>query len=403
MSVGREDYLKKIYNLTNLPFENRRNRYDTRFWVNREKELEEWQSSIDKVVNGNLNRLEFIIGDYGNGKTMSLFKIRDELEKRNDVFSVYMTLLSESKYRGGTDFILKLFSSVDFEKLLSSASKSTLRKGIETIPKDVRFNNPRTVFSAILNEDNLSLQKDLDGKVSTRPNSIPQLALKFLGGTNFSAMELKKRLGIDEKISTFEIAELYLATWLLVMRGLGYKAVIILVDEFEYLFSLASKGVRQKYLALFRSLYDLSDDIKIEQKGMSSMLFFFASSLDGWREFESLDIRARVESQGPYSALKRRIAKKTILEPLNKDGSQALIERRLSFNRARDEIESEPLIPFTEDFVEFVHKESSGTPSVIIDICDLVMEAGLVERISKLDSKFADKILIEKGFISSPE
>lgn len=60
--------------------------------------------------------------------------------------------------------------------------------------------------------------------------------------------------------------------------------------------------------------------------------------------------------------------------------------------------EDKSLIPFTDDFVEFIHEKTGGLLRAIIIICGHVLDMGLAERVPLLNKEFARKALKERGF-----
>ncbi len=101
---------------------------------------------------------------------------------------------------------------------------------------------------------------------------------------------------------------------------------------------------------------------------------------------------------GPIQPLMRRVQSKLPLEALSKQNTERLIEKRLSLNRIEGELAEEPLIPFTNDFVEYVYKLTRGRPSDIIVRCDHVLDAGLAARVQRLTGSFAKQVFEERGF-----
>lgn len=100
---------------------------------------------------------------------------------------------------------------------------------------------------------------------------------------------------------------------------------------------------------------------------------------------------------GPIQPLMRRVQSRIALKPFSKEGTEKLIEKRLSLNRTTGETEKDPLIPFTKDFVDYVFKLSAGKPSDIITRCDHVLDAGLETMTPKLTAEFAKQIFEKRG------
>lgn len=397
MVVSDESFLQSKYNLKSRIFKDKTNlKFD--FWVNRDEQVRKWKEVIENALEGHFNSLNFIVGDYGMGKTFSLLRIRNDFKKRDDVFQTYLSLVSETKYKGGLDFIFRLFKSIDFNQASTNKPSDLIAQALSKIPNELTFHTARNVLSQVLLGTSQSVDTSLFGDLPKHVVSSSDLGYRFLCGETLNSKEQKKLQISSKKIDDLDDAKKYLASWLIVMRGLGYKAILILVDEFEYLFSLVNSTEQQKYMALLRSLHDLSDETGIMQDEMANLIFFFATSNDGWKLFDVSEERSRGIKPGPLSALKRRLGDVTVLEPFDKEKTKELIEIRMKYDRVRKKFEDKPLIPYTEDFVDFIYELTNGNPHLVLTRCDHVMDAGLSERIETLDARFAESVLKARGF-----
>ncbi len=401
MKSVNDKFLEKQYKLKDSPFEKKVSRDSLHFWVDREDPLKVWKMQVEKGINGVQNQVNFIIGDYGMGKTLALFKIKDEFEDRTDVYETYMQLLSESRHKGGMDFLFRLFKEVDFKTIQRERSREDINKAISHLPEDEKFADSKQIFRNIFisNRGVFSYADEDNADIPTNTSSNAELAITFLKGGTISERERKKLLKINRKIDDLEDAKVYLAAWLIFMKSLKYEAVLVLVDEFENLFYLVNKAERERYLALFRSLFDLADETNVPPETMSTLILFFASTQSGWEHFNELDDRRKV-GDSPSTALIERVNTPVFLEPLTFENSKLLIERRLKFNRVDDKIEDTPLIPFTESFVKFIHDETGGVPRAIIKRCDKILDAGIEKRVSEIDDKFAKEVIDDLGYLS---
>jgi hypothetical protein len=144
-----------------------------------------------------------------------------------------------------------------------------------------------------------------------------------------------------------------------------------------------------------RGLYDLPIQEPKEAE-IANMIIFLAVSEDGWRRMQDMEKR-ETSIGGPIQPLMRRVQSRIALKPFSKEGTEKLIEKRLSLNRTTGETEKDPLIPFTKDFVDYVFKLSAGKPSDIITRCDHVLDAGLETMTPKLTAEFAKQIFEKRG------
>jgi hypothetical protein len=128
------------------------------------------------------------------------------------------------------------------------------------------------------------------------------------------------------------------------------------------------------------------------------MALFIGLSEDGLRRLDELK-KVGTSTGGPIKPLMRRVTDRVRLSPLNKKDSQALIEKRLSLIRTKERYEKDPLIPFTQHFVDYIFKLTGGRLADIIVRCDHVLDAGLERKVPRLNAEFAKEVFKEKGFI----
>lgn len=376
--MSNDSFLKEAYGLRANPFLDKAAReIHLGFWIDREEQLKIWKQIIEKASTSDKNYIVFIVGNYGRGKTLSLLKVLYEAEQHMSVFPIYINFKSEEKTKSGLDFIFQIFKGFDFKKLAKGRTKEQLQAAVENIPKDLE--EPRTVLKQILLEEH------------------NKIALYFVRGEVRPTSKQIEKLGVIRKIESVDVAKEYLAALLCVIRGLGYRTLMLIVDEFEYLFSLVPRSQHSIYLALLRGLYDFPLGLGKETGEIVNMAFFVAISEDGRANLNEIVAREK-KVGGPTIPLLDRVDAETVLGTLGKDETRQLIEKRLRFNRVRGRFQDKPLIPFTDDFVEYIHNETGGEPRAIITRCSQVLDAGLEERAPMLDREFATRVLKSRGF-----
>jgi len=368
---------------------------DLKFWTNREKEFDDWKNILEKSIQIHKNFIVFIIGSYGRGKTLSLLKIKDEAEKnfKETIFPVYLSFKGEEKSKPGLDFIFRIFKSINFDKLVRNRNYNEIIEAINKIPEN--FDESKNLLKAIYgwNRKQLSLQKP-----ATKDEKA-KMALYFLRGEIKPTISQLKELGIMRKIDSVDIAKEYLAAILYFMKNLGYKALLLSIDEFEYLFSLVSKSQYSIYLALLRGLYDfpIGLDITSDKDKLANMILFIGISEDGWDKLKEIE-KKEISEGGPTRPLMRRVNLETTLLNFDRKNTEELIKKVLSYNRVTKYFEEDPLIPFTKDFVDYIYELTEGLPSAVKVRCAQVLDAGLADRVSLLTREYAQKVLEERGF-----
>lgn len=347
-------------------------------WVDRETQFKKWTQVISNSVSSNKNYIVFIIGDYGRGKTLSLLKIVVESRKHGEILPIYLNFKGEERSKPGLDFIFRIFKSIDFQQLQKHARTKHLRQAIESLSDDL--SEVKTVLSTIYSEQKKG-----------------ELALYFLRGELTPTQSQLKELQVLRKIQTIDVAKEYLAGILGFIKRLGYTTLLLAVDEFEYLFSLVPRTQHNIYLALLRGLYDFPLGVSKEVDDIANTAFFIAVSEDGWRNLKEME-KKEAAVGGPIQPLLDRADAETTLGAFSKKQTRELVEKRLSYDRIRGKYVNKPLIPFTEDFVDFIYQETRGEPRTIIARCGQVLDVGLAERVSLLDREFARKSLVKRGF-----
>ena len=364
------------------------------WWTNRSEELKNWNSLIKKALNSNTNFIQFIIGNYGRGKTLSLLKVSEDYKKNDLIYSVILNLKGEERSTPGLDLILRIFRSIDFERLIKKTNTAELQEIIKKLPEN--FKELKQILWKIYFGNLGSEQLTFFNSSQPIPQNIyKELAQNFLNGLISPTSAQLKELGILKKLDKIDVAKEYLNGLLFFIRKLGYKTFLICIDEFEGLFSLVSKNQQSTYIALLRSIYDFPTE-PIKKEETTNMIIFIGISEAGWESLQEMEKKESVIG-GPTVPLLERIEKPIVLSTFNENQTEKLIEKRLTFNRLEGKFENEPLIPFTSDFVKYIHSITNGEPRYILIRTSHVLDAGIAEKVVKLDKIFAERVLAERG------
>ncbi|GEM_PF-899692 len=372
------NFLRKVYKLRENPFTDRSGIGPIDYFVGQRRQKESWTKAIDGRKNGRGSSLNLIIGDYGYGKTFSLWMILEQYKNDAELLSVYLKLLREdftSKF--GVDFIQRIFSAVRIEQL----NKIKAKKALEKIPDGLK------------QQANV-LIKWLDGD---------ELAMMFLSGKEqLKATDLNK-LGLRQNIKSTEVAKVYFILFLYTLKESGKPTLLLCVDECEYLFSQMRGAKVANVINTLRDIYDLPTSPEVKGLGLdiANIIFFLGITQGGWTNFNNLE-RKEQSQGGPFGALLSRVQKAIELEPFSREETEELIKRRLSYNSVEKRFEKELLIPYTKDFVEYVYELTLGNPRHIIERCDYTLAEGKEQRIPKLTRAFAEKVFESHGLIKEP-
>ena len=394
-----DKFLKKYYGLKKSAIDDFRRKAaakeELKFWTNRDKELKKWMEILKQSVKIKQNFIVFIIGTYGRGKTLSLLKVKEEAKKNfsKEIFPVYLNFKGEEKSKPGLDFIFRIFKSIDFDKLVENRNDTEIKEAIDKIPDD--FNETKNLLRNIYS-NKLKTEGTLIDSTSTKTEK-SQRALYLLRGEIKPTASQLKELGIMRKIQNIDIAKEHLTTILCFMKNLGYKSLLLAIDEFEYLFSLVSKSQYSIYLALLRGLYDFPIGLNINSDKVANLVFFIGISEDGWNKLQEIE-KKEISQGGPTRPLMRRVDVKTTLTNFDIKDAEELIKKVLSYNRVKKKFAKDPLIPFTQDFVDYICELTKGLPSAIKVRCAEVLDAGLADRVPRITREYAQKVLEERGF-----
>jgi Cdc6-like AAA superfamily ATPase len=365
------------------------------WWCNREKEIKSWNSVIDKAIKSSSNYIQFIIGSYGRGKTLSLLKISDDYKDNNNLYSIFLNLKGEEKSTPGLDLILRIFRNIDFGEIAKRVDNQKLAQIINKLPN--RFLEVKKVIWKIyfgsLEPDQISMFNDKNRSIK---NSQRDLAINFLGGLLSPSPSQLKELGILKRMDKIDIAKEYLSGILIFLRSLDYNTFMVEIDEFEGLFSLVTKAQQSTYIALLRSLHDFPME-PVNKDETVNMIFFIGISEDGWERLQEIKIK-EIAVSGPIVPLLERVEEPIVLSTFSQKQTAELIEKRLKFNRVDGRFEDQPLIPFTEDFVEYIYKLTNGEPRQILIRTSHVLDIGIEKKAPTLDKEFAKMALKERGF-----
>ncbi len=373
-----KSFLERQYHLKENPFSSR---VDPRPpMAGRKDELKRWTEAVEQHKGQKGNSLNFIVGDYGLGKTFSLYKIVEQYRDVPDVLPVYMKLLQEDKVsKFGLNFVQRIFKAVGVAKIRELFHK------VDVSSIQSEFHEPSKIFQILA-----ALKRDYNEELAS-------LAETFLyGDRNLTKTEIAK-LGIRKLMNSTEIAKDYLCAFLVLLPKAKKLSLVLAIDEVEYLFSqMRGAGLASVFNTL-RDFYDLPDSPSFLEKigrlnvHPANIIFLFGISRSGWSSIIDLE-RKEQRTPGPVQPLSSRRNEVIELSPLNEKETREMIEKRLRINRITGRLEDKPLIPFDEGFVDYIFKLTLGNPRNIIIRCDRVLKDGLCDEVPLLTKQYAIKV-----------
>lgn len=372
-------FLSNVYHLSRLPFE--LGRYDTKR-VGREAEWSRLLALIDDTQSSLAPANIVLLGTYGSGKSFLLWQLYLHFlrEKRRRVLMTRpLRLLDPEQSKDIVrNFVVRLFRrGFDIDSDLAPLLGVALKKA-------VRIPEPYSTYAKVL----FGL---LDPKLSAA-------AKRFLHGSKITRATATD-LGIPEllQLKTNDEAFDLLVTLQLLARIAGYEAVVLAIDEVEYI-DQTSKGQQGRVFDSLKWVWDsevtvASDDAAPE---VAPLLMILAATPSFWQSKMEL-VQSSSRPVGALVGLTpffARIPRGNVVEMpegLSQDEAHDLIVSRMS--EARDEKVKNPIIPFTERFVEFVYELTQGLPRQIIEICETVVAEALRRKLREIDREDAQEIL----------
>jgi len=377
-----KSFLEQQYKLHADPFDGKVSNFPP--MAGRKKQKEVWERILKQRAGQRGNSFNFIIGDYGTGKSFTLYKIFEDAKTNYpNILPIFMPLLSEDTARKfGLDFIQRIFGRLELNDLIRLLSR--------TASKDLAY------LKTILHEPGIIFERLKKGD---------ELAFAFLRGDKpFKDKEMKE-LGIVRKIDSTDRAKDYLLALLYVLKKANIDSLLLAIDEVEYIFSQMRGAKISQAFATLRSIFDLqqSHTRAIDLRVTSNMIFFFGISEDGWRRL-TVDLQKRERAEGgPIQPFMDRKDRTIALGPLSEKETKELIELRLKYDRIKNFSSKEPLIPFTEEFVKYVFRLTLGKPRDIVERCDQVLLDGLEQKIPLITVDFAKTVYASHGLTTEPK
>ena len=339
---------------------------------------EEWsliQSSLKSAFSGAGPRILLLLGDYGIGKTFILEKIYQSLLENKKVFVVRGNVLYEKRLaimeseprlaKFGLDFIIRIFENIEREKLTNVMKKIDLKKFQSKFKK---------IFQALGNND--------------------ANAFNYISGRKVPPKILQE-YEIASPLSDSPMGIEFFFDFLRAIKLAEYDSFLLLIDEFEYITSVLGEKKITQILNTFRQIYD---DFGVYHRRFSAKvakpIFMFAISPGGWDSLEELDKAARKKTGGGGIApFMERISKKDMisLKAFSQGDSLELVKLRLG--EARIKKIEDPLLPFTKECIQYVHRLSFNKPRNVIQYCRILLEDSLEKGIMEIDLKAAKGIL----------
>lgn len=378
-----KSFLQTEYHLTANPF------FDTSYGP-KMVDRTDLKKDLYGILNGFLDidapQMLFISGYYGLGKTFTLLEIDKDIRNRKaqyiraeKLLSCYIRIIPA---KAPTDYFLYVYTEI-----MNALGFHTLKNLFEEFQKLSKENKDVTNISVDF--------RNAFSRIGTEYSNL--VWDYFKGSNNISSSQLKD-LGVSGKIDSEKIAKIILADLLRFMKILDYKALVVLVDEFENIFTLTGKSKSASILVTFREIYDLINKETYEGSKICKTIFIFASSSS-----TSEDLKELIQDIGPGGVkpfLDRLISTPFDLEPFKKKYVRELLEIKLEkYRESKHKESTDKIFPFEEDFIDYILEISGGNPRYILQYTATIVDSASDKGYKKIGKKEAELIVNEKNIL----
>jgi hypothetical protein len=370
---------------------------ETPFTVDREKVRKNFQNSIYALTNDGRGSVTVIVGEYGNGKTHMLKVFKENITSQ----------LSSPEYGGLAIYIQSPGEEFEdlFFGLVENVGRFFLLKYSYDIIRDYIVNNKQT-FSRIItdkelqksfNNNEIKLEKNEQiGKLVQNSHHLTlfkniktkyfddiyseNIVNAFLGLAHpvhswrawrwFLGEPLDKddkaMLDLENTIKDSGTAYNILKDFFKLLNRLGFKSIVILIDEVENIVLSLSSSKKLKYFDFLRQMID---------EHSQKVCFYFAIA---WRQWNIMYQES--------SALIRRLQSNMLqLENFSEEDTVKFITKFLSYARVEDYSYDEiklkfptydpALYPFSNDAMNEIFRIThKGQLNEIIELCSKLIE-----------------------------
>lgn len=366
-----------FYNLSGQPFD--LGRHDTPR-VGRDDEWTRLNELVTAATTARSPSFGVLLGTYGAGKTFLLWKLASHLRPAATsrvLASWPIRLLDPEQKKDFTKgLVLRFFArGIDLETELAPLVKNVSAAKLEC----ASYIRPFVHLICALAD-----------------KAVAAAARRVLTGGRVSRKEAEPGgFGDAIQIRTNDDAIRALQALQLVLKAAKVDAIAFLLDETEYIDRLA-QGTRASVLDSLKHIWDQEVDFFSKSADAAQLTMILSATPDFWQR-----VTKQVTSEGhrgehgvgtvPFA---HRIKRSDVIEmatELEREDAKRLVVTRMT--QQREGKRKEDLIPFTNDYVDYVYELSQGLPRRIIEICAVVLSEAAKQGLRKIDSGEAKGIL----------
>jgi len=377
--------------LSGTDYENVRYAFDyLDFAVKRINQDAVWQQIInrlsDSMQRGEVDTL-ILLGQYGYGKTFILHKLDDVLNGRskekvpidpNEIVPCRINITpSEPKPKIGLTFVTSIFKNIGKSKLEEISKKMQL-KDFEVL--DIELKRVFNRFQQGTEEHKVAAFHWITGESVNEENKM-----------------LNMRTGLKESDRALN----YLTQFLVLLKRISYKSLVVLVDEFEYVVTVYSPSKVNQMMHMFRHIYDEFAESKTKGLNLANLIFVIAITPTGWDDLTNLQkptgIPVKTGGAGvrPWLNRVQPIRGRNVFElrPFNREETEMLVIARLEKKRKETQVPYETFPFVTPPFIDLLYEQTKGVPKDIIQMCDVVISVALERGLPEINAENGKEIL----------
>jgi len=386
--ITRPDHLNySKYGLETNPFAGSVPRDRVEFLVPRGEEIDRAIWTLRAGIFG-ASTHSVIVGGYGNGKTHLLkylkHVVNDQIsEPGRENLAIYIHSPGENFRQLYSAVVLSLGHHFMQELVWKYLGTVCLRYGdllkVKDNHKSALKENKKSLKQMVEKGDVLlsnivsKAKDDLLQKMKLLDYTTALLHLvfdeySFLAWKWLSAEDMpydqRKELGLSMSINNDERALRAFLSFKAFLEEVGYKLLVLLIDEFEVIVSLPERN-RQKVLNEIRHLIDSLPN---------GLCIFLACAPEAWRIILE-----------HYHAFLERFIHVVFLSPLSLTQTEQLVIAYL--NEAREEGHQDNPSPFCPETIQMIHKLSMGNVRNTLKLCQIAIDLGLINDLQELSGE----------------
>jgi len=394
-----------FYQLKSNPFSGTVPSHNVDFLIERGDEIRNLSWTISSSYY-NSSTHSIIVGGYGNGKTHLLNYFYTNLKKSNinkpkKILIAYINTPGKSFHSLYSSFIMNIgkeflinavwcylsiicLKNPEILDKISDGKKDDILTKIESDPLYIKkiVEENKVILPLLIHrvKNAISSQVPLVDFITVFLHLILDdysfLSWKWLCGESIPFTQ-RRELDLSMNIENDERALLAFLSLKKILHELGYKLIVLLIDEFEVIEVLAPRE-KQKILNEMRHLIDLTPE------GLSIVL---SCAPEIWRTILS-----------DYHAFSERFSYVTFLGPLNENNIKDILVGYLKRNLSVPNVNG--LYPFDVDILPFLLETGMGNVRQTLKLCELCIDYGIREKVILLNADTAKRIISQFSLFS---